>query len=71
MIKAQTNHPTNTGGKTMYAKIIRAINYANDHICNGQDAEEACNDAANIYAANYDEYLAIWRAFEEIAKTRK
>lgn len=55
----------------MYAKIIRAINYAKDHIRNGQDAEEARNDAANIYAANYDEYLAIWRAFEEIDKTVK
>ena len=52
----------------MQDKIAMATKYAADHICNGQDAKEACNDAANIYASSFDEYLAIWHHFDEIEK---
>ena len=49
--------------------INRAIHYAAECIRNGQDAIEACNDAANRFSDTYDEYLAIWRRFDEIKNT--
>ena len=52
-------------------KISRAIHYAAECIRNGQDAIEACNDAANIFSGTYDEYLAIWRRFDEIKDGNK
>lgn len=42
--------------------IDNAVNHARDTIINRDctDVMEYINDVANIYAANYDEYLAIW-----------
>ena len=30
------------------------------------NTEEVKNDAANIYASNYEEYLAIWEAIKNL-----
>lgn len=46
----------------MENKINDARNYVINAIINGADATESQNDAANIFAANYDEYMAIWEA---------
>lgn len=47
-------------------KINWAIHYAAESIRNGQDGKKACNEAANKFSDTYDEYLAIWRRFDEI-----
>ena len=47
-------------------KINWAIHYAAESIRNGQDGRKACNEAANKFSDTYDEYLAIWRRFDEI-----
>ena len=42
--------------------IELAIAYVSAH----SNTEEAKNDAANIYASNYEEYLAIWEAVKNL-----
>ena len=44
-------------------EVIRAINH-------GAPRDEAINDAANIHAAAYDEYMAIWAALNSAIPTR-
>lgn len=52
-------------GVIMGEKIIKALNYVSEH----KDVDgltTARNDAANIFAENFDEYMMIWDAFEII-----
>lgn len=42
--------------------IELAIAYVSAH----GNSEEVKNDAANIYASNYGEYLAIWEAVKNL-----
>lgn len=44
-------------------KIQKAIDYVAKREGN-QDAKELRNDAANIFAGSYEDYLAIWEALE-------
>ena len=50
---------------TIDEKITCAIKYVREHIDEPErDVSEIKNDAANIFADNYEEYLTIWRALE-------
>lgn len=50
---------------TIDEKITCAIKYVREHIDeSGKDVSEIKNDAANIFADNYEEYLAIWDALK-------
>ena len=50
---------------TMEEKISAAIDYAVDNwYADGETM--AKNDAANIYASTYEEYVAIWAALRNI-----
>lgn len=44
-------------------KIQKAIDYVAKRE-GTHDAKELRNDAANIYADNYEDYLVIWEALE-------
>lgn len=46
----------------MNDKIELAIEYSVAH----GNTEESKNDAANIFATNYDEYMAIWKVIENL-----
>ena len=50
----------------MESKINAAMAYVRDHIGLGAYETVIKNDAANIYAASYDEYLQIWEALRNI-----
>ena len=55
----------------MKKKIDDAKRYVLEHIgteaTTGRiDTADTINDAANIYAADYSEYLEIWRALEDL-----
>ena len=50
----------------MESKINAAASYVRDHIVPGADETAVKNDAANIFAANYGEYLEIWEALKNI-----
>ena len=52
-------------GKKM-ENIIREVMRAMEH---GIRRDEAVNDAANIHAANYDEYCALYNALEAAIPT--
>ena len=47
---------------TIEERIKCAIDYVSAH---SGDKTEIKNDAANIYASNYDEYLIIWDAINK------
>lgn len=49
----------------MQEKIAAAIRYYEQYRDHGT-SKEIKNDAANIYAASYDEYLTIWEALAKI-----
>lgn len=49
-------------GLNMESKIKSAIAYVRGHIGRGADTTEVKNDAANIFAASYAEYMIIWEA---------
>lgn len=44
-------------------KIRCASDYVKKHE-GTQDRKEAMNDAANIFADNYEEYMSIWNAIQ-------
>ena len=46
----------------MESKINAAISYVRDHIAPWADETAVKNDAANIFASSYNEYLKIWEA---------
>ena len=50
----------------MESKIASAIAYVRDHAGHGTDDTAIKNDAANIYASSYDEYMIIWEAIKNI-----
>lgn len=50
----------------MESKIKSAIAYIRNHIGHGTDDAEIKNDAANIFAASYDEYMIIWEAIKNL-----
>ena len=50
----------------MEAKIKSAIAYVRAHIGHGEDETMVKNDAANIYAASYAEYMVICEALNNI-----
>lgn len=50
---------------TIDEKITCAIKYVREHIDElGGNVSEIKNDAANIFADDYEEYLAVWRALD-------
>lgn len=57
-IESLTGH--RPGRKTDMTEL--AIEYVIAH----GSTEEIKNDAANIYASNYEEYLAIWEAIKNL-----
>ena len=42
------------------------IELAVTYVVNHGNTEEVKNDAANIYASNYEEYLKIWEAVKNL-----
>lgn len=50
----------------MESKIKSAIAYVRVHIGHGADETMVKNDAANVYAASYAEYMEIWEALNNI-----
>ena len=61
----ENNRATGREGKKM-ENIIREIMRAMEH---GIRRDEAINDAANIHAASYDAYCALYNALEAVVPT--